>query len=458
MMPHTMQSINPATEELIAQYDAISDEVVSDKIDQAHIAYQAWRFTDFSTRHSLMKKLASLLETHKETYARLITQEMGKIYQESVAEIEKSVSVCHYYADNAEQLLLDEEVATEAQKSLISYQPLGCILAVMPWNFPFWQVFRFAAPTIMAGNVGLLKHASNVSGCSLAIEQLFIKAGFPSNIFTSLLISSGQVEKIIEHHLIRAVTLTGSEQAGRKVAAKAGECLKKTVLELGGSDPYLILADADLELAADLCVKSRLLNAGQSCIAAKRFIVVESVYDTFLALFTQKMQAIIMGDPMDNSSDIGSQASIELRDALHKQVSQSVRQGAKCILGGVIPTGKGAYYPPTILTNVTKQMPAFNEELFGPVASIIKVKDEEEAIIMANAHRYGLGGAVFTQDKERGMKIAKERIESGSCVVNDFVKSDPRLPFGGIKDSGYGRELAKYGIHEFVNVKTLQIG
>ena len=363
--------------------------------------------------------------------------------------------VCEYYAANAESFLENETIVTQASKSYVSYQPLGTILAVMPWNFPFWQVFRFAAPTLMAGNTAILKHASNVPGCAVAIEEIFREAGFPENVFRSLLIGSSMVENVIKHKAVKAVSLTGSTPAGKSVAALAGAELKKCVLELGGSDPYLILKDADLDMAAKTCATGRLLNAGQSCIGAKRFIVEETVYAHFLELFTHEMNAAHFGDPFDEESTMGPMAREDLRDELHQQVVDSVNKGAEVILGGEIPHRKGAFYPPTILENVKPGMPAYEEELFGPVASVIKVKDEQEAIRVANDTDFGLGAAVFTQNLKKGEHIAEMELEAGACFVNDFVKSDPRLPFGGIKTSGFGRELSVQGIKEFVNVKTV---
>ncbi|MEO8567079.1 MAG: aldehyde dehydrogenase family protein, partial [Betaproteobacteria bacterium] len=338
-----------------------------------------------------------------------------------------------------------------------TFNPLGVVLAVMPWNFPFWQVFRFAAPGLMAGNAGVLKHASNVPGCALAIEDIFRRAGFPANLFRTLMIGNKRVDAVIEHPLVRAVTVTGSGAAGRAVAAKAGAMLKKTVLELGGSDPYLILEDADLELAARICAKGRLVNSGQSCIAAKRFIVVEAVRAKFEPLFVEKMKAARMGDPFDDQTEIGPQARTDLRDALHAQVEASLAKGARCLLGGKIPEGRGAYYPATVLTDVRPGMPAYEEELFGPVAAVIPVKSETEAIAVANDSVFGLGGAVITRDLARGERIAADLIESGCVFVNESVRSDARLPFGGVKESGYGRELSSYGIREFVNVKTVYV-
>jgi succinate-semialdehyde dehydrogenase/glutarate-semialdehyde dehydrogenase len=382
---------------------------------------------------------------------------MGKILKEGRAEAEKCAWVCDYYAENAEGFLLDEVIKTDAAKSFVACRPLGVVLAVMPWNFPFWQVFRFAAPAIMAGNVGLLKHASNVPGCALAIENVFRKAGFPSGVFQTLLVGGPRVDSIIENPLVKAVTLTGSTPAGRAVAAKSGAMLKKTVLELGGSDPYVVLPDADIDAAVSTCVTSRLINAGQSCIAAKRFVVVDAVYDDFLERFVDEMSGKRVGDPRDPEADIGPQARHDLRNELHAQVQKSIDTGARRLLGGEIPNGEGAYYPPTILADVLPGMPAYDEELFGPVASVIRAADEADAIRIANDSAFGLGAAVFSGDPSRAERIARDEIEAGCCFVNEFVRSDPRLPFGGIKESGYGRELSHHGIREFVNVKTVYV-
>jgi succinate-semialdehyde dehydrogenase/glutarate-semialdehyde dehydrogenase len=430
---------------------------VNNIINSTNIAFEEWKETSFNFRSELMMKAANLLREKKEEYSRLMTLEMGKPIAQSRAEVEKCGWVCDYYAENAEKFLSDDIIQTDASKSFVTFQPQGIVLAVMPWNFPFWQVFRFAAPGLMAGNAGILKHASNVSGCALAIEEVFREAGFPENLFRTILVPSSQMEDVIRNEKIKAVTLTGSVPAGKAVAKTAGSVLKKTVMELGGSDPYVILEDADLEMAADTCVTARLINAGQSCIAAKRFIIVEKVYDEFEKLFVDKMKSKRMGDPFDESNHIGPQASVSLRDELHQQVEKSIKLGAKLLLGGKIPDMKGAWYPPTILSNVKKGMPAYDEELFGPVAALIKSKDETEAIQIANDSVFGLGAAVFTRDNKRGEDLAKEKLQAGCCFVNAFVKSDPRLPFGGIKDSGYGRELSSFGIREFVNIKTVYI-
>jgi succinate-semialdehyde dehydrogenase / glutarate-semialdehyde dehydrogenase len=452
-----LTSINPSNNKLIKFYNEMTSEESVKVISLADIAFNSWRETSFERRSELMKNAAKVLRKNSEEYSVLMTNEMGKPIVQSRAEVEKCAWVCEYYAENAEKFLSDEIIKTEAAKSFVSYQPLGVILAIMPWNFPFWQVFRFAAPNLMAGNAGILKHASNVSGCALAIEDIFRKAGFPDNLFRALLVTSKNVKEIISNQKVQAVTITGSVPAGRSVASLAGSLIKKTVLELGGSDPYIVLEDADVEKAAMSCVTSRLINAGQSCIAAKRFIIVESVYDKFEKLYLHFMSQKKMGDPLIEQNDLGPQASIQLRNELHDQVLRSVKQGAELILGGTIPEMEGAYYPPTILTNVKPGIAAFDEELFGPVAALIKAKDEDEAIKLANKSIFGLGAAVFTNDLKRGEQIAKEKLDAGCCFVNDFVKSDPRLPFGGIKESGYGRELSPFGIKEFVNIKTVYI-
>jgi succinate-semialdehyde dehydrogenase/glutarate-semialdehyde dehydrogenase len=452
-----IQSINPANNQVIKTYQEISDIELSEVLSKMQSAFEDWKTKSFNYRASLLKTAAEILRHKREEFSKLMTLEMGKPIVQSRAEIDKCAWVCDYYADNAEKFLQDEIIQTDATKSFVTYQPLGVVLAVMPWNFPFWQVFRFAAPTLMAGNVGLLKHASNVSGCSLAIEEIFSEAGFPEFVFKSVILGSSRVKDLIANPIVQAVSLTGSVPAGKSVASAAGSNIIKTVLELGGSDPYVVLEDADLIETVQTCVTSRLLNGGQSCIAAKRFIVVEKVYDRFVELYVDFMKQKKMGDPFDESNDIGPQASVKLRDELHDQVLRSINSGAKLLLGGFIPDSVGAYYPPTVLADVNPGMPAFDEELFGPVAAIIKAKDEDDAITLANKSVFGLGAAVFTKDIAKGEKIAREKLNAGSCFVNQFVRSDPRLPFGGIKESGYGRELSVFGIREFVNIKTVVV-
>lgn len=450
-----IQAINPKNGQLIQTYEELTPDEVETTLQAVHEEFLLWKKTSFTERAALMKKAAKVLRDNADGYARVITDEMGKPLTDARGEVEKCAWVCDYYAENAESFLAPELVATDASKSFVAYQPLGVVLAVMPWNFPFWQIFRFAAPALMAGNAGVLKHASNVPGSALAIEGVFLKAGFPKNLFRTLLIGSRQVAAVIENPFVKAVTLTGSTPAGKAVASKAGEMLKKTVLELGGSDPYIILEDANLEEAVDTCVASRLVNAGQSCIAAKRFIVVESLKPAFEEFFVQKMKAQTMGDPLDPETTVGPQARHDLREELHGQVQKSIENGARLLLGGTIPDDSGAYYPPTVLTDVKKGMPAYDEELFGPVAAIIPVKDEIEAIRVANDTIFGLGAAIFTENIEKGERIATRELEAGSCFVNAYVRSDPRLPFGGINESGYGRELSYFGIREFVNIKTI---
>ncbi len=452
-----IEAINPATGELIQRYVETEETEVVRAIETAHELHLEWRETDFQHRTALMHQAARILRDRARELGELMTLEMGKPITGAIQEAEKCAWVCEYYADNAEDFLRDQEVESDATRSFVTFQPLGVVLAVMPWNFPFWQVFRFAAPNLMAGNAGLLKHASNVPGCALAIEEIFREAGFPEGLFRTLLIGSDRVDGVIEHPLVRAATLTGSTPAGIAVATKAGSVLKKTVLELGGSDPYVILEDAELDAAASTCAIARLINSGQSCIAAKRFVVVESVREAFEERFVEAMRAAKVGDPMEEDTLVGPQARVDLRDELHDQVLRSIEAGARCLLGGELPAGPGAFYPSTVLTDVAPGMPAYDEELFGPVAAVIPVRDEAEAIRVANDSAFGLGAAVFTQDIEKGTRIARESLEAGACFVNAFVRSDPRLPFGGVKESGYGRELSPFGILEFVNIKTVWV-
>ncbi|GIX08289.1 MAG: aldehyde dehydrogenase [Candidatus Poribacteria bacterium] len=452
-----IRTVNPSNGKVVARYREASSREVEAVIQKAERAWLEWRETEFSERAKFMRRAAEILRANAGAYAELMATEMGKPLPQGKAEAEKCAWACEYYAENAERFLADEAVATDASKSYVAYRPLGTVLAIMPWNFPFWQVFRFAAPALMAGNAAVLKHASNVFGCALEIEKIFREAGFPEGLFGTLLVGSGRVKEIIRHPAIKAVTLTGSTPAGKAVAAQAGAVVKKTVLELGGSDPYVVLEDADLGLAVETCVNSRLINGGQSCIAAKRFIVVKPIIGEFTERYVETMRAKKMGDPFEPGVDLGPQAREDLRDQLHRQVKRSLAKGAKLLLGGEIPKGPGAFYPPTVLAGVRKGMPAYDEELFGPVAAIIEAKDEEDAIRIANDSSFGLGAAVFTKDVERGERIARDRLEAGSCFVNALVRSDPRLPFGGIKESGYGRELAIFGIREFVNVKTVWV-
>jgi succinate-semialdehyde dehydrogenase/glutarate-semialdehyde dehydrogenase len=450
-----IRSVNPATGEVIRDYPETDAKELEKILADARAAFLSWRQSGFGRRAGLMKSAAGLLRERQEPLAGLMAMEMGKPVREGRAEVEKCAWVCEHYAENAERFLKRQDVDTGATASCVVCRPLGVILAVMPWNFPFWQVFRFAAPALMAGNAAVLKHASNVPGCALAIEELLHEAGIPREVFRTLLIGSDRVDAVIRDRRVAAVTLTGSTPAGRSVAAVAGEQLKKTVLELGGSDPYLILEDADFPETIETCATSRLINGGQSCIAAKRFIVVDSVRERFERGLVERMRAVSMGDPLQEDVGIGPMARSDLRDELHRQVKESLAAGARLLLGGEIPDLPGAFYPPTVLTGVRVGMPAYDEELFGPVAAIIPVKNEEEAVRTANDTPFGLGAAVFTRDAARGERIAAEELEAGCCFVNDLVRSDPRLPFGGIKQSGYGRELGEIGIREFVNIKTV---
>ena len=453
----SIESINPATGESIRKYSEATAGQCGRTVRKADSAFRQWKKTGFGKRAGLLKKAAAILRERAESYGELMALEMGKVLKEGVSEAEKCALVCDYYSENGESFLASEDVETEGSRSYVAFRPLGVILAVMPWNFPFWQVFRFAAPALMAGNACILKHASNVPGCALEIEKIFSEAGFPEGLFTTVLAGSDRVEGMISDPLVRAVTLTGSVPAGRAVASLAGKALKKTVMELGGSDPYIILEDADLKRAASVCAASRLINSGQSCIAAKRFVVVEPVTNRFLEFLVDEMLSRRIGNPLDEGVDIGPMARADLRDELHAQVESSLAMGAECALGGRVPEGRGAYYPATVLTGVSEGMPAYRDELFGPVASVITAADQREAVRIANDTSFGLGAAVFTSDPERGERIAVEEIESGNCFVNALVRSDPRLPFGGIRDSGYGRELSYFGIREFVNIKTVYI-
>ncbi len=449
-------SINPHTGEQVFSADNLTQSEVYEQLKLSKERFSVWKESSFKQRRDLISSVAALLEENVESYAELITKEMGKLKSEAMAEVLKSASGCRYYADNAESFLGDQLVDSNSDRVLITYQPLGSVLAVMPWNFPFWQVLRCASAAIMAGNCVLLKHASNVGLCAQAIEQLFLDAGAENGVFINLLISSSQVADVISDSAICSVALTGSEAAGRSVAAAAGKAIKRSVLELGGSDPFIVLADADLEMAVTNAVKSRFMNAGQSCIAAKRFLIEDSVADIFIQLFKEKVEELVVGDPLDGMTTLAPMARKDLCVELDEQVSQALESGAELVVGCEYSAESGCFYPASILDRVSPGMRVYTEEVFGPVASVIRVKDEEEAVAVANSSRFGLGGSVWTKDIKKGENIARA-LECGSAFVNSMVKSDPKTPFGGVKESGYGRELSAYGIKEFVNIKTLSI-
>jgi len=450
-------TVNPASGATIQTFPEWNAGELEMALRLAAIAAPRWVATDLAERCRLLRRAGEVLRARRDELAALITLEMGKLANEARAEVEKCALACDYYAEHTPAFVADEVIASDAGRSFVTYQPLGTVLAVMPWNFPLWQVFRFAAPALAAGNTGLLKHASNVPQCALAIERVFVDAGFPASVFRTLMIAAAQVEGVIADPRVHAVTLTGSEQAGRKVAAAAGAHLKKSVLELGGSDPFIVLEDADLELAVQVAVQSRFLNAGQSCIAAKRFIVVEAIADEFVARFKAAVEQLQPGDPAHDTTTLAPMARGDLRDELHKQVQVSLARGALRVCGCEPLSGDGYYYAASILDHVAPGMPAFDEELFGPVAAVIRVRDEQEALRLANASRFGLSGSVWTRDTARGERLARQ-VQAGACFVNGLVKSDPRLPFGGVKASGYGRELSYHGLREFVNVKAVWVG
>lgn len=452
-----ISSVNPYTGKTLATYDAFDLTRLDSVLGSIDEAQQVWQKTSLQHRAQALRDLAAQLRKQQGKLAKLASQEMGKTLASAEAEVEKCAWVCDYYAEQGPAMLVDEYLPDEDNDGVerfVSYQPLGVVLAIMPWNFPYWQVFRFLAPALMAGNAAVLKHASNVPGCALAIEQVLLDAGLPENLLRTLLVPGSKAEALIEHPVVKAVTFTGSTDAGRKIAATAGKALKKTVLELGGSDAYVVLEDADVTLAVEKCVTSRLLNNGQSCIAAKRFIVHTKLYGEFAAQMTAAMKKKVMGDPLATDTDVGPQAREDLCEDLAAQVSESIRLGAVLMCGG---ERDKTFYSPTVLGDVRPGMPAFDDELFGPVAALIRARSDDEAITLANQSKFGLGAAIFTGDAKRGAKIAAERLQAGACAVNDFVKSDPRMPFGGIKASGYGRELGRFGIHEFVNIKAVVV-
>ncbi len=452
-----MKSVNPTTGQVLQEYPTLGEADLEVLLDRAVATQPGFARLHVGRRAQWLSAAADRLQARREELGRLMTAEMGKTFASALAEVDKCEWVCRYYAENGAAFLADEVVESGARESRVRFEPLGAVLAIMPWNFPLWQVFRFAAPALIAGNAGLLKHASNVPGCALAIESVFAEAGFPTGAFQSLLIPAARAEALVADHRIAAVTLTGSEPAGRAVARAAGQHLKKSVLELGGSDPFIVLADADIERAVRTAVQARIINNGQSCIAAKRFIVSEDVAEEFEARFVREMEALVTGDPMDPATDVGPLATEAIRAELHEQVTASVAAGARLRTGGILPTESGYYYPPTVLTDVPRNCPAAVEELFGPVAPVFRVGSSAEALDLANATEFGLGAAVWTRDEAVVTRFV-EGLQAGCVFVNGMVASDPRLPFGGIKRSGYGRELGIFGLREFLNVKTVWIG
>ena len=452
-----MKSVNPATGEAFASYDTLTPPQIEERLARAQAAFGSYRLTSFAERAGWMNRAADILEARKQELGILATREMGKTLAAAVAEVQKCAVGCRYYAQNAEKYLADEQVVTEARQAYVTYQPLGVVLAVMPWNFPYWQVFRFIGPALMAGNVGLLKHASNVPGCALAMESVMTEAGFPPDVFQTLLVGSKGVEAILNDDRVKAVSLTGSEGAGRSVAGLAGAAIKPSVMELGGSDPFIVMPSADLELSIKTAVTARTINNGQSCIAAKRFIVHADIYDAFVDGFVAGLAALKLGNPMQASTDIGPLATPAIREEVNGLVQDAVQKGAKVLLGGEVLAGQGNYYPATAVSDLTPEMQVYSEEVFGPVALIFKVANIGEAVQLANATRFGLASSVWTQDEAEQARFVRD-IEAGSVFVNAMVASDPRLPFGGVKASGFGRELSRHGLHEFVNTKTVSIG
>jgi succinate-semialdehyde dehydrogenase/glutarate-semialdehyde dehydrogenase len=451
-----ISSVNPATGQLLKSFTPLSDSEIEAKLRRAAETFPRFRKLTFAARASMMSKAADILESDKEALGRLMTMEMGKTLSSAIAEAAKCATACRYYAENAERFLADEVVETGAKRSYVRYQPLGVILAVMPWNFPFWQVFRFIAPSLMAGNVGLLKHASNVPQCALKVEEILLRAGFPEGAFQTLLISAKQVEAVLNDTRVAAATLTGSEGAGIQVGVSAAKQVKKVVLELGGSDPFIVMPSADLDAAVSTAVKARLVNNGQSCIAAKRFIVDEKIADQFERSFVKTMEAVKLGDPMDAATELGPLANADAVTSLHADVRKTIDAGAKLLTGGKPVDGPGYFYAPTVLANIPKDSPAYREELFGPVACIFRVKNIDEAIQIANDIPFGLGASAWTNDANERERFVNE-IDAGMVFINKMVASDTRLPFGGVKRSGHGRELGVHGIHEFTNIKTVWI-
>jgi len=456
-MSNTVDTINPATEQVINSYTLLSQAQAEQVIEKSHETYLTWRLTSFTERAQHLNKLASLFESQKEALAKLMTEEMGKVYEQGFQEVQLCADICRYTAEHGADMLSDEERDMQGGRAIISYRPTGVLLGIQPWNFPLYQVIRYSAANIMAGNTTVLKHAGNVFGMAEKIETLFLQAGFPEHCFSNLLVDGKTASALISHSAISGVTFTGSDGTGKKVAEQAAKHVKKTVLELGSNDAFVVLDDADLALAVKACLQGRIINNGQTCVAAKRFVVVDSLYNDFKEALSQQFKAIKMGDPMDEDTELGPMAREDLRDKIHQQVQDSVNAGAKVIVGGEIPQQTGYYYPPTVLENLTPGMPAYGDELFGPVASLIKAKDNDDAMRIANDSRYGLGGGIFSKDEKKAIELAKKYFDTGMININGYGLAQPNLPFGGVKDSGYGREHGGFGIREFVNVKSIMI-
>ncbi|TMP60868.1 succinate-semialdehyde dehydrogenase [Pseudoalteromonas sp. S1610] len=456
-MSNTVDTINPATEQVINSYTLLSQDQAEQVIEKSHETYLKWRLTSFTERAQHLNKLASLFESQKEALAKLMTEEMGKVYEQGFQEVQLCADICRYTAEHGADMLSDEERDMQGGRAIISYRPTGVLLGIQPWNFPLYQVIRYSAANIMAGNTTVLKHAGNVFGMAEKIETLFLQAGFPEHCFSNLLIDGKTASALISHSAISGVTFTGSDGTGKKVAEQAAKHVKKNVLELGSNDAFVVLDDADLALAVKACLQGRIINNGQTCVAAKRFVVVDSLYNDFKEALSQQFKAIKMGDPMDEDTELGPMAREDLRDKIHQQVQDSVNAGAKVIVGGEIPQQTGYYYPPTVLENLKPGMPAYDDELFGPVASLIKAKDNDDAMRIANDSRYGLGGGIFSKDEKKAIELAKKYFDTGMININGYGLAQPNLPFGGVKDSGYGREHGGFGIREFVNVKSIMI-
>ena len=456
-MSNTVDTINPATEQVINSYTLLSQAQAEQVIEKSHETYLKWRLTSFTERAQHLNKLASLFESQKEALAKLMTEEMGKVYEQGFQEVQLCADICRYTAEHGADMLSDEERDMQGGRAIISYRPTGVLLGIQPWNFPLYQVIRYSAANIMAGNTTVLKHAGNVFGMAEKIETLFLQAGFPEHCFSNLLVDGKTASALISHSAISGVTFTGSDGTGKKVAEQAAKHVKKTVLELGSNDAFVVLDDADLALAVKACLQGRIINNGQTCVAAKRFVVVDSLYNDFKEALSQQFKAIKMGDPMDEDTELGPMAREDLRDKIHQQVQDSVNAGAKVLVGGEIPQQTGYYYPPTVLENLKPGMPAYDDELFGPVASLIKAKDNDDAMRIANDSRYGLGGGIFSKDEKKAIELAKKYFDTGMININGYGLAQPNLPFGGVKDSGYGREHGGFGIREFVNVKSIMI-